>query len=80
MCKKGQVLIRPEGSSPDTRVSFGVREGKLYKLNENLLQTSLVHASDNLCELWYNRMGQMHYKALSIMREIVTDLPYFNVK
>jgi hypothetical protein len=32
MFKKGKVLIRPEGASPDTTVSIGVREGKLYRL------------------------------------------------
>ena len=26
--KKGQVLIRPKGASPNTMVSIGVREGK----------------------------------------------------
>jgi hypothetical protein len=32
MFKKGKVLIHLEGASPDTTVSIGVREGKLYML------------------------------------------------
>jgi hypothetical protein len=30
--KKGQVLIHSEGASPDTTMSIGVREGKVYRL------------------------------------------------
>ena len=30
--KKGQVLTHSEGASPDTAVSIGVREGKMYRL------------------------------------------------
>jgi hypothetical protein len=41
---------------------------------------ALVHDSDNLCELWHKRMGHLHYRALSILREIVTGLPYFSVE
>jgi hypothetical protein len=36
MIKKGQVLIRPEGASPDTTMSIGVREGRLYRLQGKL--------------------------------------------
>jgi hypothetical protein len=32
MFKKGQVIIRPEGASPNTTMSIGVREGDLYRL------------------------------------------------
>jgi hypothetical protein len=76
MFKKGKVLIRPEGASPDTTVSIGVREGNLYRLKGKPIQ-ALVHDSDNLCELWHRRMGHLHYRALLILREIVIGLPYF---
>jgi hypothetical protein len=34
----------------------------------------LVHDSENLYELWNRRLGQLHYKELSILRGIVTGL------
>lgn len=73
MFKKGQVLIHPERASPDTAVSIGVREGNLYRLRGKPVQ-ALVHDSDNLCELWHGRMGHLHYRALSILAEIVNSL------
>jgi hypothetical protein len=30
--QNGQVLIHSEGASPDTTMSIGVREGKVYRL------------------------------------------------
>jgi hypothetical protein len=39
----------------------------------------LVHDSDNLCELWHRRLGHLHYRALSILRGIVTGLPEFRI-
>jgi hypothetical protein len=77
--QEGKVLIRPKGASPDTTVSIGVREGNLYRLKGKPVQ-ALVHDSDNLCELWHRRMGHLHYRALSILREIVTGLPDFSIE
>jgi hypothetical protein len=79
MFNKGQVLIQLERASPDTRVSIGVREGNLYRLKGKQVQ-AFVHYSDNLCELWHKRMGYLHYRALSILREIVTGLPDFSIE
>jgi hypothetical protein len=59
-------------------VSIGVREGNLYRLKGKLVQ-ALSHNSDNPCELWHEIMGHLHYSVLSILREIVTGLPYFKV-
>jgi hypothetical protein len=56
---------------------MGIKEGKLYKLQGELVR-ALVHNNDSLCELWHKRMGHLHHKALSIMREIVTGLPKFS--
>jgi hypothetical protein len=50
MFKKGKVLIRLEGASPDKTLSIEVREGNLYRLQGKPVQ-ALVHDSDNLCEL-----------------------------
>jgi hypothetical protein len=80
MFKKRQVLIRPEGPSPETAVSIGVTEGNLYKLKGKHVQMTLVHDNDNLCELCNGRMGHLHYRALSILREIATGLPNLSVE
>jgi hypothetical protein len=78
MFKKGKVLVCPEESSLDTSMSIGVRKGNLYSLQVKSVQ-ALLHDSDSLCELWNKKMGHLHYRALLIMREIVTDLPDFNI-
>jgi hypothetical protein len=77
--KNQQVLIRPKESSPDIAQVTGVREGNLYKLQGELVQF-LVHNSDNLCELWHKRMGHLQHSMFPILREIVTDLPEFNIE
>ena len=51
-----------------------VREGNLYKLQGEPVR-GLVYSSKYLCELWHNRMGNLHYKGLNIMRMIVIGLP-----
>jgi hypothetical protein len=35
--QRGQVLISPEGASPNTTVSIEVREGNLYRLQGKLV-------------------------------------------
>jgi hypothetical protein len=60
-------------------VVIGVREGTLYRLQGNPVQ-DLVHDNDNLCELWHKRLGHLHYRALLILRGIVTGLPEFSIE
>jgi hypothetical protein len=73
------VIICPKKSSPDTTMVIEVREGNLYRLKGKLVQ-DLVHDSDNLCELWHKRLGHLHYRALPILRGIVTGLPEFSIE
>jgi hypothetical protein len=80
MFKKWKVLIRPEGYSLNTTMNIQVREGNLYRLNDKHVHEALVHDNDKLCELWHKSMGYLHYRVLSILREIVTSLPYFSVE
>jgi hypothetical protein len=76
--QRGKVLILSEGASPDTTLSIGVRDGNLYRLQGKPIQ-ALVHDNDNLCELWHMRMGHIHYRVMSILREVFTGFPEFNV-
>jgi hypothetical protein len=78
--KKGKVLIHPKGDSLDTIMRIGVREDKLYELKGNSVYTTLVHDSDNLCEIWHMRMGHFHYRALLILTYISIGLSNFIVE
>jgi hypothetical protein len=77
--QRGQVLVRLEKASPNNVVVVGVREGTLYMLQGKPIQ-DMVHDSDSLCELWHKRLGNLHYKVLSITRGIVTSLPKFRIE
>jgi hypothetical protein len=78
--KKGKLLIHLEGFIPNTTMSFGDREGKLYRLKGKLVQMALVHENENMCELWNMSTGHLHYKEFPILRDISTGLPHFNVE
>jgi hypothetical protein len=79
--RDGQVLIFPKGSSITSAKVIGTRHEKLYKL---MFQPAsvLFHStsSSDLCELWHRRMAHLHHGALRILREIVTEIPYFSTK
>jgi hypothetical protein len=63
--QRGKVLICLEKAIPEITLFIGVREGTLYRLQEKLVQIS-VHENDNLCEIWYKRLGNLHYRAFSL--------------
>jgi hypothetical protein len=77
--QRGEELVRLEKASPNNAVVVWVKEGTLYRLQGNLVQ-DLVHDSDILCELWHRRLGHLHYRALSILRGIITSLPEFSIE
>jgi hypothetical protein len=76
---RGKILIHLEKAILDTTMVIGAREVTLYRLQGNPIQ-DLVHDSENLCELWHKRLGELHYRALLIQRGIVTGLPKFNIE
>jgi hypothetical protein len=57
---------------------IGVQEGGLYKLKGHSNST-LVHNTVNLSELWHRRLAHIHYKALPIISKMVTDFPEIQV-
>jgi len=63
----------------DSALVIGVREGNFYRLHDNHVQ-DLVHNIENLCDLWYRRLGHLHYMEFPILREIVTSIPYFSIE
>jgi hypothetical protein len=75
----GQVLAWPRGSSFDSTEVIGARDGSLYRLIGQPTQ-ALVHDSDSLCELWHRRLGHLHYRALPVLRRMVTGLPEFGAE
>jgi hypothetical protein len=77
--QSGKVLIHRNNASPYIAVVVVVREAHLYKLQGKLVQ-ALVNENDNLCELWYKRLGNLHYKKFLILRGIFTGLPEFSIE
>jgi hypothetical protein len=52
----------------------------LYRLLLNPTKHgTLVHGSDNLCELWHRRLGHLHYGALPLLKDMVQGLSDFKV-
>jgi hypothetical protein len=70
----GEVLMWSKGKSIDDVIVIGVQEGGLYKLKVHL-DSTLVHNTINLSELWHRILSHIHYKKLSIMRKMVTGFP-----
>lgn len=75
----GQALVRPKGVDPSVRQVIGNKESNLYLLKGQSVK-ALIHSNDNLSELWHERMGHLHYRAIPVLQEMVTDLPQFGVK
>jgi hypothetical protein len=70
----GEVLMWPKGKTIDDAIVIGVQEGGLYKLKGHSNST-LVHNSVTLCEIWHRIFTHLHYKALPIIRKMVIGLP-----
>jgi hypothetical protein len=58
----------------DDAVVIGVEEGGLYKLKGHS-DSTMVHDIVNPSELWHRRFAHLHYKALPVVRKMVTCLP-----
>jgi hypothetical protein len=70
----GQVLMWPRGKNFDDFVVIGVQEGGLYKF-KGRSDSTLIYDIMNPIELWKRRFSHLHYKALSIVRNMVMGLP-----
>jgi hypothetical protein len=74
-----QVLPWPKNSSIDKATVIGVQEGGLYKLKGHQEQ-DLVHNSVSSSELWHRRLAHINYRALPVLRKMVTGLPDIHVE
>lgn len=59
----GKALLWPKDGDMSLVDVIGVQEGGLYRLPSCLVQ-ALVHDIVSLCELWHQRFGHLHYRAL----------------
>jgi transposase InsO family protein len=75
----GHVLAWSRGSSIDSAGVISVRDGGLYRLTGQPTR-ALVHDSDSLCKLWHKRLGHLHYRALLVLRKMVTGFPEFRAE
>jgi hypothetical protein len=66
----GEVIMWSRGKSIDDAIVIGVQEGGIYKLKGHL-DSTLVHNTINMSELWNRRLAHIHYKELSIVSEMV---------
>ena len=67
-----------KGNTLEDVVVIGEEEGGLYKIKGHL-ETSLVHETTSLSELWHRRLSHINYKALPCVRKVVTRVPYLNI-
>jgi hypothetical protein len=74
----GQVLLWPKNSSINKDIVIGFREGGLYKLKGHQEQ-ALVHNSVSSSELWHRRLAHLKYRALPVLRKMVTGLPKIQI-
>ena len=67
----GKVLAWQKNSNMDTTKVIGMREESLYRLNTPLVQ-ALLHDSRSMGELWHRRLAHLNYRALLVVKNIVT--------
>ena len=74
----GELLIWPKGKTINAAIVIGVEEGGIYKLKGHI-DSSLMSSTIIPCELWHRRLSHVNYKALPIVRKVVTGLPEIQV-
>ena len=69
----------PKGKNIEYVIIIGEEEGGLYKLKGHS-ETSLVHESIDLSELWHRRLSHINYKALPHVNKVVKGLLDMKIK
>ena len=57
---------------------IGMREESLYRLNTLPVQ-ALVYEFESMGELWHKRLAHLNYRALLVVKIIVTGIPVLHV-
>jgi hypothetical protein len=70
----GEFLMWPKGKTIEDEIFIGTEEGGLYKLKGHL-DASLIHSTENPCELWHRTLAHINYKSLPYVRKVVIGLP-----
>ena len=63
----------PKGKKIDDAIVIGIKEGGFYKLKGHS-DSTLKSCTIIPCELWHRRLAHVKYKALPIVRKVVTGL------
>jgi len=72
---KGKVHTWPVGSPMRDAFTLGLRfEGSYRVIGRPLL--ALVHDTNHLRKLWYQRLDHLHYDALLKLKKFVSRIPY----
>jgi len=70
----GKVLVWSKASSIDDASVIGIHDGRLYRFVSQPDQV-LVHDEIDPSELWHQRHGHLHFRALLELSEIVLGVP-----
>ena len=69
-----KFLCGQKGRTIDNAIAIGVEEGGLYKLKGHI-DSNFADSTISRCELWHRKLSHVSYKALPIVRKLVTGLP-----
>jgi hypothetical protein len=76
---EGRVFAWHKDSHINSSKLIDVRDNNLYKLTIKPVQ-ALLHAIISLSELWHRRLSHIHYRALPMLRKMVTGLPKIQIQ
>ena len=74
----GEVVTWTKGKTIGDATVIGVEEGGLYKLKGHM-DSTLTPSIVIPCEIWNRILAHVKYKALPIVRNVVTGLPEIQI-
>jgi hypothetical protein len=77
--KVGKALLWSKDKDLSSATVIGIQERGLYKVPDHPIQ-ALIHDEVNPNELWHQRFGHLHYKALPGLQKMVKGMPDFHFK
>jgi hypothetical protein len=71
-----KALLWPKNEELSSTIVIGIREGGLYNLPGYI--QALFHDSVSPSEVWHQRFGHLHYKALPGLQKMVRGMHVFH--
>jgi hypothetical protein len=76
--KDKKLVVWDKGSHLSTTKPIGTRSGGLYIMLGQLVQ-ALAHDATRSNKLWHVRLGNIHYKSLPDLQNMVCGMPYISL-